>query len=314
MTSEYRELLVSCWHPDPTIRPAFLEIMTRLSSMVGDSNSNNSFTSKTSSSASTTPKAGSDGSWTLQSMSSNSSDGSDRSRDHSAKWAHHEGGAAAGGGTRAPEGEVTIVFSDITRAASLWEFNAAAMKDATLLHNETLRGLVKEHSGYEVVFVRDRNSGEGSFCVAFQRTEDALKWCMACQQVHTSPPFAGSSIGFLKLTHVSFIIGIGACGVAGEPAGAPRSGRGVGRHGRSSALPRAARAHGRARGRAQGGARSDDAARRVHRSRGQHSSAHHSAHARRSDPRVRPRRPARPEHRVYAREESAALSGQVRDA
>jgi adenylate cyclase len=55
---------------------------------------------------------------------------------------------------RAPEGEMAIVFSDITRAASLWEFNAEAMRDATLLHNDTMRALLKKHRGYEVVFLR----------------------------------------------------------------------------------------------------------------------------------------------------------------
>ncbi len=48
-------------------------------------------------------------------------------------------------GVRAPEGEVTIVFSDITRAASLWEFNADAMRDATILHNQILRSLLSKH-------------------------------------------------------------------------------------------------------------------------------------------------------------------------
>jgi adenylate cyclase len=55
---------------------------------------------------------------------------------------------------RAPDGEVTIVFSDITRAASLWEFNADAMRDATIAHNARLRELLKKHRGYEVVFLR----------------------------------------------------------------------------------------------------------------------------------------------------------------
>ncbi len=81
-----------------------------------------------------------------------------------------------------PEGEVTIVFSDITRAASLWEFNPLAMKDATLLHNTLLRALLKKHQGYEVLFIRDRNSGEGSFCMAFQETVHALQWCEEVQQ------------------------------------------------------------------------------------------------------------------------------------
>jgi class 3 adenylate cyclase len=54
----------------------------------------------------------------------------------------------------APEGEVTIVFSDITRAASLWERHPAAMRDATLLHNDTLRSLLSRHNGYESIFSR----------------------------------------------------------------------------------------------------------------------------------------------------------------
>jgi class 3 adenylate cyclase len=72
---------------------------------------------------------------------------------------------------------MAIVFTDITRAASLWEFNAAAMRDATLMHNETLRAALAKHGGYEVVFLRDRNSGEGSFCMAFQHASDAVAWC-----------------------------------------------------------------------------------------------------------------------------------------
>jgi hypothetical protein len=54
--------------------------------------------------------------------------------------------------TPAPEGEVTIVFSDITRAGSLWEKHPAAMRDATLLHNGVMRSLLAQHRGYEAVF------------------------------------------------------------------------------------------------------------------------------------------------------------------
>ncbi len=78
---------------------------------------------------------------------------------------------------------MTIVFTDITRAASLWEFHPLAMKDATLLHNSLLRTLLKNHQGYEVAFIRERNnSGEGSFCMAFQHTSHALQWCQQVQQ------------------------------------------------------------------------------------------------------------------------------------
>jgi len=36
--------------------------------------------------------------------------------------------------------------------------------------------------GYEVVFIKDKVSGEGSFCMAFQQPTDALEWCMEVQQ------------------------------------------------------------------------------------------------------------------------------------
>ncbi len=46
----------------------------------------------------------------------------------------------ASAGLRPPSGDdVTIVFTDIARAASLWEFDPRAMRDATLLHNALLR-------------------------------------------------------------------------------------------------------------------------------------------------------------------------------
>jgi class 3 adenylate cyclase len=56
------------------------------------------------------------------------------------------------------------------------------MRDATLLHNDALRGALQKHRGYEVAFLRDRNSGEGSFCLAFQHAADALAWCAEIQQ------------------------------------------------------------------------------------------------------------------------------------
>jgi hypothetical protein len=193
--SEYEELITSCWHSDPVIRPTFLEIMTRLSSMHGDSTSGGatSFTSRTSTSTSSgdsgdasklraTGGAGKRnmyGSWTLPSTHGSTSTGSSSSSSNGSR--NLSAAQVAAGAVRAPEGEVAIVFTDITRAASLWEFNAAAMRDATLIHNETLRTALRRHRGYEVVFIRDRNSGEGSFCMAFQQASDALAWCCDVQ-------------------------------------------------------------------------------------------------------------------------------------
>jgi class 3 adenylate cyclase len=189
--AEYEDLITSCWHHDPTIRPTFLEIMTRLSAMHGDSTSAGA-TSYSNSSSSASHNSGhpnraakttnSFGSWTLPSTNSSSADGSGSSSSSGSSKSGPGLTGAAGGGVKPPEGEMAIVFTDITRAASLWEFNAAAMRDATLLHNETLRDALKRHRGYEVVFVRDRNSGEGSFCMAFQQPVDALAWCADVQR------------------------------------------------------------------------------------------------------------------------------------
>jgi hypothetical protein len=85
------------------------------------------------------------------------------------------------GGVKPPAGEVAIVFTDVVRAGALWDFNAEAMKDATLLHNDVLRGLLRRHQGYEVVSAA-REGAEGSLCVAFQDAGGALEWCMAVQQ------------------------------------------------------------------------------------------------------------------------------------
>lgn len=91
-------------------------------------------------------------------------------------------------GVKPPAGEIAIVFTDVVKAGALWEFNAEAMKDATILHNDTLRGLLAQYKGYEVVSNREGNTGgmstggEGSLCIVFQDVTKALEWCMTAQQ------------------------------------------------------------------------------------------------------------------------------------
>jgi hypothetical protein len=195
--AEFEELITSCWHLDPTVRPTFLEIMTRLSNLNGDSSAGGglSITSRTSTSTSSGHGGGTDGSdaskrnlfglWPeSKPLPTDSSSEGTSSTSGSQVLAEGAGPATVGGpgaGMRAPEGEVTIVFTDITRAVSLWEFNPAAMRDATLVHNATLRSALRKFRGYEVAFLRDKNSGEGSFCMAFQLPSDALAWCSHVQ-------------------------------------------------------------------------------------------------------------------------------------
>jgi hypothetical protein len=202
MTPEYDELMKSCWHSDPSIRPTFLEIVTRLSSMTGEMSSS----SQGGSSSSTASAYNVKGAQRSNSSNSLLSTSSKRSRTRKHRAVSKAGSSNASsanssvynypmvmmratdsaGGTAlrapAPMGEMAIVFSDITSAASLWEFNADAMKDATLAHNQLLRSLLAKHRGYEVRSAKERNSGEGSFCLVFQEASDAIEWCMETQK------------------------------------------------------------------------------------------------------------------------------------
>jgi class 3 adenylate cyclase len=199
---DYLALIQSSWHRDPTIRPTFLEIMTRLGAMAGESISGVSSSSSGSGAevvaAARIPRQV-DASWTLPSgtYSHTYSSGSRSSHRSSSSAELDPAVAMCAGGVAPPSGQIAIVFSDITRAASLWEYQPEAMRVATILHNDLLRGLLAEHRGYEVTSSISggggggdggweragvTTSGEGSFCMAFQEPLDALAWCVEVQQ------------------------------------------------------------------------------------------------------------------------------------
>jgi class 3 adenylate cyclase len=173
-STDYVDLMRNCWHHDPIIRPTFLEVMTRLSSLTGETGTGTNTTKSSSSSSSSTPGNTGQmtaGSWTMPTNSTGSSSVSSVDRDT--------------GAVKAPEGTLAIVFTDVTRAASLWEFNSEAMLRAMILHNEVLRALLIKHHGYEVRFSGKDNAGgngDGSFCVAFADPLRALEWCMDVQK------------------------------------------------------------------------------------------------------------------------------------
>jgi len=158
---DYVQLMSNCWDQDPQQRPAFLEIMTRLESMIGESTTSSQYSSR----AGSMSDLGSPS--TLNSMTDE--DGGTAI------------GAAVGGGVAPPDGDIVLVITDIVKAAALWEFNATAMRDATLLHNDLIRSEIKKHGGYEAALIRNGATGEGSFCVAFQDVKSAVEWCMDVQ-------------------------------------------------------------------------------------------------------------------------------------
>ncbi|AGO85889.2 Serine/threonine protein kinase [Pandoravirus salinus] len=210
----YVDLIHDCWHRDPTVRPTFMEIMTRLSAMHGESSSGVGVSSSGSSGNDSIPQAHSKakridvthhtgGSWTLPSNSSATGTGdydtgsSTSATGRSARADALVNGTAAVGGIRPPEGTMAIVFADVARAVTLWEHDPEAMRDATMAYNETLRSLLPAHRGYEsllAVGARSigegaRNTGEGSFCLAFERVADAVAWCAAAQRALLEVPW-----------------------------------------------------------------------------------------------------------------------------
>ncbi len=52
MNSDYEKLITDCWHRDPSVRPTFLEVMTRLSAMIEEGGGGGGGTSSSSSRAS----------------------------------------------------------------------------------------------------------------------------------------------------------------------------------------------------------------------------------------------------------------------
>lgn len=75
----------------------------------------------------------------------------------------------------APDGELTIMFTDIKQSTALWELCPDAMRSAIQIHNDILRRQLGIFGGYEV-----KTEGD-AFMVAFSTTTAALLWCFNCQ-------------------------------------------------------------------------------------------------------------------------------------
>ena len=52
--------------------------------------------------------------------------------------------------TAAPQGTVTLVFTDVQGSTLLWDLYPDGMHQALQVHNQVLRTVLKERGGYEV--------------------------------------------------------------------------------------------------------------------------------------------------------------------
>ena len=74
-----------------------------------------------------------------------------------------------------PQGEITCVFTDIVKSASLWEQSPEDMMTAMTQHDTLIRSCVAQYSGYEVKTIGD------AFMVAFTDPKDAFLFCHEVQ-------------------------------------------------------------------------------------------------------------------------------------
>ena len=77
--------------------------------------------------------------------------------------------------TEVPEGDVTIVYTDIQGSTAMWEANPAAMKEALDLHDRIIRKCYSNQNGYEITTEGD------AFQLAFNHPLDAFKFALRCQ-------------------------------------------------------------------------------------------------------------------------------------
>ena len=75
-----------------------------------------------------------------------------------------------------PTGTLTFLFTDIEGSTKLWEDNAPAMQAALAHHDELLRWVVEERSGYVFKTVGD------AFCAAFPTAPKTLQAALEAQR------------------------------------------------------------------------------------------------------------------------------------
>ena len=83
----------------------------------------------------------------------------------------------------APQGDLSLVFTDIKNSTALWELNPVAMQAGIKIHNDLLRRQLRIIGGYEV-----KTEGD-AFMVAFPTPTSALLWCFSVQNVLLNAPW-----------------------------------------------------------------------------------------------------------------------------
>jgi len=87
-----------------------------------------------------------------------------------------------------PTGVVTFLFTDVEGSTALWATDVEAMAASLALHDEILREVVAEMSGYVFTTAGD------SFAVAFQAASDAVNAAKVAQERFASASWPGPAL------------------------------------------------------------------------------------------------------------------------
>lgn len=75
-----------------------------------------------------------------------------------------------------PDGDLSIVFTDIVKSTAIWEATPLAMTTAMHTHDNMVRELISSNHGYEV-----KQNGDG-FMIAFPSATTAVQFCLDVQE------------------------------------------------------------------------------------------------------------------------------------
>ncbi|BCU03103.1 serine/threonine protein kinase [Pandoravirus japonicus] len=208
--ADYAALVDECWHRDPIMRPAFVDVQHRLSDAIkhggSASSSSSSGMSQRHESAAAAPYAYASSSSSSSSMTGVTLSGSSlypTGAAHERRFdspRHHRDpavGAVARDRTLSnivaacdAQGKVALVVADVDRADALWEAHPEAMRDGTLLCNDLLRGLARARGGVEVaIHGGAATAGAGCMCVVFADAVRARAWCADAQVALADAPW-----------------------------------------------------------------------------------------------------------------------------
>lgn len=95
-----------------------------------------------------------------------------------------QGGGGDGEDVVMPSGEITLVDTDVESSTALWDWDATAMSEALISHDDILRAELTKNGGLELLTEGD------AFLVCFSDMVRGVKWCLDVQSALMEHPWS----------------------------------------------------------------------------------------------------------------------------